>query len=505
MKLKKLFSAIGLGLFAVASVSAGVLAFAKGPRMEMARADNPDDKMFTVIIDMGDAAGYDGFNSPEVHCYDAVGGSFDKYQMLHQVTGTYYTGTLTYRSADQSVDTIEFLFKQNSEDKFSTSLSVTPLPGTACRFAYNNSWSQDPSQGNRYEWELTKEGTWDNLRFQYYGSGLNNITASFEPNVADKSYKATFTIAQEDFNPSDSGQIYFGGWGLGALRQSSVDAYTTDFTLNSFNLAMAGQFDLIVRDNYSDSGIMELKFYSESREYIYLVGVNITEDTYVYTFGESGYKEFGNHPGTALKDIVSAEEIHGDLKFQGEEYNIWRLEVNMYYPKADHIILSQLNEHGIVGTQTADMLLIRGSAYWFSYDEDYHNDLAGASLKFLFDTEAIRKAATDQSVCDVTTEQAEDIVSTYQSLGTFMQTTYIDCTYVNTWADETRTSKAYVSYRAVIERLAKIANINLTPSRDVDSKSYVNNSSLMVTIIAIATISAAGVVALILIRRRKHQ
>ena len=39
MKLKKLFSVIGLGLFAVASVSAGVLAFTKGPRMEMVKAD----------------------------------------------------------------------------------------------------------------------------------------------------------------------------------------------------------------------------------------------------------------------------------------------------------------------------------------------------------------------------------------------------------------------------------------------------------------------------------
>ena len=38
MKLKRLFSAIGLGLFAVTSVAAGVLAFAKGPRMEMAEA-----------------------------------------------------------------------------------------------------------------------------------------------------------------------------------------------------------------------------------------------------------------------------------------------------------------------------------------------------------------------------------------------------------------------------------------------------------------------------------
>lgn len=504
MKLKRLFSAIGLGLFAVTSVAAGVLAFAKGPRMEMAKADNPDDKMFTVIIDMGDAAGFDGFNSPEVHCYDANGGSFDKYQMLHKVTGTYYAGTLTYRSADQTVDNIEFLFKQG-EDKFSNNLSVSPLPGTACVFAFGNTWTPDPSDGGRYEWELTQSGTWNNLRFQYYGSGENNLTASFVPDVTTKSYKATFNIVQDGFDPDDLGQIFFGTWGLGALRQTSIDKYTSDFSLNSFNIDFAGQFDLIIYDDYSDGGVIELKYYSESREYIYLVGYDITEDTRVYSFGESGYEEFGNYPGTALKNIPAAEEIHGDLKFQGEEYNIWRLQLNMYYPKADHIILAQVNEYEVVGTKTADMLLIRDSAYWFSYDEDYHNDLAGACLKFLFTVEGIRKGATDESVCDITSEQAEDIVSTYQSLGTFMQTTYIDCTYVNTWADETRTSKAYVSYRAVIERLAKIANINLTPSRDVDSKSYVNNSSLMVTIIAIATISAAGVAALILIRRRKHQ
>ena len=504
MKLKRLFSVIGLGLFAVTSVAAGVLAFAKGPKMEVAKADDPDDKMFTVIIDMGDAAGFDGFNSPEVHCYDSSTSTFDKYQMLHKVTGTYYTGTLTYRSADQTIDTIEFLFKQG-EDKFSNSLSINPLPGTACIFSFGNTWTQDPSDGNRYEWELTQSGTWNNLRFQYYGSGDNNITASFVPDVATKSYKATFEIIQEGFDENDLGQIYFGQWGLGALRQSSIDKYTTDFSLNAFKFNFAGKFDIVIYDNYSDEGIMGIKLYSPSRESIYLVGSDITEDTRVYTFGESGYEEFGVFPGTPLKDIASAEEIHGDLKFQNEEYNIWHLELDMNYPKADHIILVQVNEHGVVGTQTADMLLVRGSAYWFSNDPEYHNDLAGASLKFLFEAEAIRKAATDQSVCEVPAEDATDIVNTYLSLGTFMQETYIDCTYVNTWKGDTKVEKEYVSYRAVIEELAEIADIDLSGTRHIDNKNYVNNAALTITIIAIVTISFSGVVTFVFVRKRKHQ
>ena len=46
---------------------------------------------------------------------------------------------------------------------------------------------------------------------------------------------------------------------------------------------------------------MSLKLYSETRDYIYLVGYDITEDTAIYTFGEGGVEEFGAFPGTRLK------------------------------------------------------------------------------------------------------------------------------------------------------------------------------------------------------------
>lgn len=504
MTLKKLFSCIGLGLFAVASVSAGAIAFAKGPRAEKAVAEGEDDTMCTVIIDMGEATGYDGFHSPEVHYLDETTSTIDKYQMLHQLTGNYYTGTLTYRSADQVIDSIEFLFKQG-EDKFSTRLSITPVPSNVAVFAFNPEWTPDPGDGGRYEWTLTKTSDFSAPRFQYYGSGVNNFTKTFTADVQTRCYKATFEIVPDGFDPDNLGQIYFGAWGLGVLRQASIDAYTESFSLNSFGFAFSGKFDLIIYDDYADGGVMSLKLYSETREYIYLVGYDITEDTAIYTFGEGGVEEFGAFPGKRLKNVAGAEEIHGDLKFQGEEYNIWRVELDMNYPKADHLILAQINEYDVVGTQTANMALVRHSAYWFSNEAEYHNDLAGASLDFLFHAEEVRKAATDQSTCEVSKEQATSIVNDYMSLGGFMQETYIDCTKVNTWVDDTYTDKKDYSYREVIEELARIAEIDLSGSKYMNTKTQINNTALVITVASISAMAIAACVAFVVIRKKRHE
>ena len=62
-----------------------------------------------------------------------------------------------------------------------------------------------------------------------------------------------------------------------------------------------------------------------------------------------------------------------------------------------------------------------------------------------------------------------------------------------------------VSYRAVIEELARIAGIDLPGSRKINSNFYTNNTSLIVTIASISMVSVAAVVTLVIIRKRKHQ
>ena len=113
MKFKHVVASFGLTLAMGFSAAAGLLA---NKEAKVTKADEPDDKMITVLVDMGEATEYEGFNSPEVHVLDETNASIDKYQMLHLITGTIYGGTISYRSADQLINAIEFLFKQYSED-----------------------------------------------------------------------------------------------------------------------------------------------------------------------------------------------------------------------------------------------------------------------------------------------------------------------------------------------------------------------------------------------------
>ena len=96
MKVRQIIVASLLAIGATAGIGAS-LAHVSDARV--AKADNPDDKMFTVLLDLGEATSFDGFNSPEVHYSDASNGSLNKYQMMHLVNGNVYATNLTYRSS----------------------------------------------------------------------------------------------------------------------------------------------------------------------------------------------------------------------------------------------------------------------------------------------------------------------------------------------------------------------------------------------------------------------
>ena len=502
MKAKHLLKVAGASIFAFALACVGALA-AKPQKAEPVSADGE-----TWMINAT-------FNAKEIMTWDGVGihsfvfrcgmdGEEGWAEKTMSPSGTegLYTANLTFTD-DFQFNRIQVKFTQNGETKWS------------------NPYSLSGSKATHQGWYGLTYSSWDsgnnfNVSGNSYVSGpsfqYNNVNYVLEEDVANSRYIYRNFVVSE----VGSSIYYIFYWAmsyshtLNTLTANTVNKYFSDKGWELSDewccMRITGTYDVIFKDDGNDGGVVEFKLHSDDRDYIYLVGTDITEDTAIYTFGETGIEEFGAFPGKQLKDVVGAEEIHGDLKFQGEENYIWRVEVDMYYPKADHLILSQINEHGVVGTQTADMLLVRHSAYWFSNDIDYHNDLAGSALKFLFDAEAVRKAASDQSVCDVAKLDAESIVYTYNSLGTFMQETYIDNTTVNTWTDSTRTAKQYVSYRAVMEELARIAEMSL-PNSSKYVPTGVNNNAKTTSIIIVLTVSLSmiSISTLIIIRKRKHQ
>lgn len=498
MRTKQIIASIGLSL----AVSFGVVAGLSASKVaKTAKADLPDDAMCTVLIDMGAAVGFDGFHSPEVHYYDGWDGSIDKWQMMHLVTDTVYAANITYRSSDQTINKFQFLFKQGEEDKWATILDVDPAASTACLFAFNNQWTPNPNEGGRYEWLATQTGDWSSIRFQYYGSGDNNITTFFDADVASKTYKATFEIHEDGFKQSDLGQIFYADWNLASVRTSSVDALLDDYSLNSFEFKGPGKYDIIIHDDYEDEGVFSIHKYEE--EYVGIYLVDFSEDAYVYTFGAGMVEEFGAFPGTRLGDIANAKEVSGDLKFQGNEWNIWYLPLNYGYPAADHIIISYLNESQVVGTQTANMLLVEGSAYWFSYDDNYHNDDAGLALQFLLDTEEIRLAAEDKSVCNISSEDAGNIVSAYNKLDENIVSTYIENTTVNTHKRDGSEGTEDVSYKLVVEQIGQLHNLPVNGSSLMPRGYTLSGDNNMIIIVAIASTSLVALTLLLVLKKKK--
>lgn len=502
MKFKHVIASLSLAMFTAFGVAAGL---SMKKEAKAVKADDPDDSMMTVLIDMGDAAGYDGFNSPEVHCKDASYDTLNKYQMLHQITGTIYGGSITYRSADQSINWLEFLFKQGSEDKFSTSMSINPSHGNVCRFAYNNSWSQDPDDGNRYEWTLTKESDWAKPRFQYYGTGDNNIQNCFlTPDVATKTYKATFEIVEEGFSQSDNGQIFFTGWSYGALRQGTIDSYLHDVSLNSFAFYSAGKYDLFLYDTYEDGGVFELKKYEESDSWIYyMTESNTATGDYIYSWG--GSSQFGSFPGKAITSIGKVQEVTkgGLIRFQGYDRLIYKVPVKIGYPNGDTMFMFN---NGTEYYKSAEREIEAEHAYWWTGEA---NHIAAQALNFLVSTvETYRTQIEDGSICSISKDNAIFIVNSYNAYTQAERETYIDGSTLFTWKDSKKVEeeKEYVTYRKIVEQLAVIAGIELEGSSlRFGGLDMTASGNVAIIVISVAATSALALTLLLVFKKRKHK
>ena len=119
------------------------------------------------------------------------------------------------------------------------------------------------------------------------------------------------------------------------------------------------------------------------------------------------------------------------------------------------------------------------------------------------EAEAIRNAAADYSVCNISKSNAQSLVSTYKSMGVYMQETYIDCTTVYTHKKDGSDGNELVSYRDVMVELARIAEVSLSSNR-VTTRALVMNNVTIIVIIAISTVSFAALVTVLVIKKRKH-
>ena len=483
-----------LASLALASVTAFALAVGVGVNKEakVTKADEPDDKMISVVIDLGEAVGYEDFHYPEVHYYDASYSTIDKYEPLHQLTGTYYTANLTYRSSDQNIDCIQFLFKQYSNDKWSNSISLNSSESNVYHYSFLGTWTGD-------DWDVQKDSTWWGVPRVRGDGGFADT--NFTADVSSKTYKVTVNLTA-----GNTYQVFYGKWNFGAFRQSSVDAYLSDYSLNSFGVKESGTYDIVICNSYEDGGIIQMYKHGTVSSYVYII--NESTDCYLYTYGAGGQEQFGAFPGTQINDLISddeAEDLGDTIDFQGKTTQVLRVNVEVGYPVADHLILAYKNEYGYVANQSANMLLVAGSAYWFSNDTDYHNDDAGAALDVLVELRDTIEDASGSSVCNISKGTATVLVNEYLELTDDQKETYFDCSFIETLKRDGSSGTEYVDCRTIIEQVAVIAEIALPgSSRYIDNNMFeVENTSVIAIIVIASTISMVALGTLLILKKKR--
>lgn len=516
MKIKRLFSVLGLGLFAAASAGVGTLSLRNAQPKE-ANADAPNTWMVRFQLCLGDCSpNYEGCCFPADKPVDGVrfhywgNGGVDNWvdaEYMFYFTYDYYGVNVSLKD-DQTINGCQWVLEQRGEgDKYSvditkfgsnevTSLNKdTTLYGIEYQCDCSGAWVED---GGNWKWPLVSE---TGHATTYLRAEVGIGTYTYHNFVKDPANNR-FIITELEFPSSDA--ISFGAEGsfeidsgaLSMLDTKSLE-YISGEQPNWWYMAY-GRYDIILLN-----GTLKIRRYDS--EYVGVYLVNVDENVFVYTFGESGAEEFGAFPGTRLGDIALAQEVSGDLHFQNNDWDIWYLPVNYLYPSADHIILSIKDELGNVVDQTADMLLSECSAYWFSYDDDYHNDDAGVALEFLLDAEYFRINADNESICNIDISDASDLIQRYNSLNETIRSTYVDNTTVYTHKRDGSDGKADVSYRLVMEELAKLVGANLVGGSRYTPTSNNNVNYTTIIIVLAVTLSVAVCIVLILAKKRKHQ
>lgn len=485
MKLKNLFITLGLTLAVGIGVGAGL-----SKKNELKSASAEGEWLFSAVLDLG-------VSNTEIPTYEGFDGSSIKFKCwnssdyegtvklldMHETGKTNVYMVIAKLESAYSFDRLQFRYTENSGDKYSEAYSSTTFTSGStnkCVRGYNylGGWTGD---------------TW-NLALQQYAAPTfddGTYSHSFVADVANTRYKLTnINLVKDEYvnfycDAVSNGYCSF-------FKDSCSSSFFSGIGTTWAQINANYTVDIFLENSYSDDGIIEMKAHSDPNvTYIYYVLENNTPtNDYIYTWG--GSEQFGAWPGTKVTEAVGVQEVtnNGVLHFQGSETPklIYKIPVDTAYPSGDDYFKlnngKNENEEGYWASETRP---INGhNAYWYT---GAANSLAGYAIDWLVEAERIRNLATNTSVCHISVSDAESLVNTYLSLGGEMQETYIDCTTVYTHKRDKTEGNELVSYRAVVEELARIAGINLSPANKIaaNGETSVKNTSALVLVIISAT------------------
>lgn len=495
MKLKHVFTSLGLAT--VMALGVGTALAHRQKAMTPAKAD-ADTWMINFSLGVGALNGNFDEDSLYLHTYtDGVGN--DKYFQMYRIRSeaNYFQVNATF-SDSYTFDRVQFKYTENdgAVTRWATPFSygTSKAEHFVCVYCNANTSGDD--------WSFTCN-SYDGLYAKYNGDTYN-----FEEDPANARFVAKDVVSDESEYFTI---LYRVSWDFcnTILTDSSRSHFTTIST--SWASMKAGTYDLILKNDNSDNGVLEVKKQETHSSYFYYVTQsNQACEDRLYTYG---YNEaFGSWNATKMvKDITGVEEYFGssdDFKFNYEDgktgpRRVYKIPLTVGYPADDKMIMCNNDR----SQQTSDLDILTETAFMWDNGETSTNINVARALEFVLEAEELR-ASYGGSVCTLadTDEGVLDAKALYQKYDALIapQKAIVDRCEVYTWKEDKSGEMGDVSYAHVMERIGIIGGLVTPESNMLNISTTSTNYALTIVVIStIAIISAVGT--FFIIRRRKHQ
>lgn len=287
---------------------------------------------------------------------------------------------------------------------------------------------------------------------------------------------------------------------MNMVDNESLDAYFSEHGSNYAKVKESGEFDIFLNNDFSNSGVIHFISKSQSIEgSIYLF--NVSENDNVYVYNTSGDELYGSFPGTKLGEISDASQVLQTIKYNEEECEIWKIDLEIGYLANEYIILTKDAEDEDREDYDSSILIDK-AAYEYSLYGGKRNVSLGNALDFACLAEPIRLGALTDSICSITEEGATAIINAYNALNEDDRLEVANLT-IYTYSKSGQ-GKEDVSYKDVVETLGAKYNIVVVGSSLFNFQSPIFTNNIAIIIISITGLSTLFVVLLLVFKKRKN-
>ena len=177
-------------------------------------------------------------------------------------------------------------------------------------------------------------------------------------------------------------------------------------------------------------------------------------------------------------------------------------------PTDEHVVFNYPYEQ-----KTANLLLVEHAAYWRGSVAESYNYEAGGALDLFYDFQTVlagvgsysyKERTLANSICAISQGEAARLYNLYMSFTAYDRTTFIDCSFVNTYNSD-GSGTEYISAYNIFTELGKRGGVIPTNSRALifSTLGNIDNDNILVVVL-VSVISIASVGLFFAFKKRKQ-